>query len=132
GRSSISLSPQRFSKIEQESIKLRGRNGWIPRDDKDQSLVASREIRSYENLSLEHLGVLAIRLDIDKLLREMSQGLSQNNAKLVIMADHKPIYSDETSFSLEQLTTLPANEDYQMVKSGGERYFITSVASKTT
>lgn len=132
GRSSITLSPQRYAKIEQESIQLKGRNAWIPREDKDQSLVATREIRSYENLSLEHLGVLAIRLDIDKLLRELSQGLSQNNAKLVIMSDHKPIYSDETSFPLQQLTTLPANEDYQMVKSGGERYFITSVASKTT
>lgn len=132
GRSSITLSPERFLKVEQESMRLAGANGWIPRDDKDHSLIATREIRSYENLNLEHLGVLAIRLDIDKLLRELSKGLSQSNAKLVIMADHKPIYSDETNFPLQQLTSLPVDEDYQTLKFGGERYFITSVASKTT
>jgi len=132
GRNEITISSERIDKIKKESALLKGGNTWIPRGSNDEAIIAAREIRNSDKLQLDYLGTLAMRIDMDKLFADLSQGVNDRGAQLVILSNSEMIYTDAPELPLELLTELSGSQGYKIMNFDDRRYFITYVASTYT
>jgi len=132
GRNEVTMSKDRIDKIKSETSQLQGGNTWIPRGPNDEAIIAAREIRSFEKLSLEYLGTLAVRVDMDKLFNDLSKGVNSRDTQLVIMANSETVYAEDANLPLDKLAELSGSQGYTISNFGDKRYFITYVASTYT
>ncbi|MGO4539023.1 histidine kinase [Paenibacillus sp. 2TAB19] len=136
GTSSITMFKNRLDLIKAETNPNQGGNTWIAPDSDDHALVAAREIRSFEQLKLDNLGTLAIRIDMRALFNDFAKGMRMNSsdAQLIIMQDNNLIYPDQgaTDLPITRLPGMGQNSGYETMKMNGKQYFITYIASTYT
>src|SRR5690606_10706129 len=70
GARPIAMNVSRIDRIREEAIHNEGAISWTSPDQDDYALTAVRHIRRYQDLSLDGLGVLAIRIDISRLISD--------------------------------------------------------------
>lgn len=133
GMRPITTSAPKLEKIKSIADEGQGAVRWVFPDEKDEALIAAREIRSYQHLELKHLGYLAVRINIDKLFANYSRGLDKEGAHLMVMSDEELVFPNEVPESFMQLNSqLARTEGYTILKLDGKRYFITHVPSNYT
>ncbi|MDQ0111369.1 sensor histidine kinase [Paenibacillus harenae] len=136
GTSSITMFKNRLDQIKAETNPNKGGNTWVAPDSTDNALIAAREIRSFEQLKLDNLGTLAIRIDMEALFSDFAKGMRINSsdAQLIIMQDNKPIYPDPgaTDFPINRLPGMGQDSGYETMKVNGKQYFVTYIASTYT
>lgn len=132
GANSITIYQDRLDAFKNATAVKKGGNTWIAPYSNDKSLIAAREVRSFEQLSLDYLGTLALRIDMNKLFRDLAKGMNSNDAKLVIMKNNEAVYPEASAFSMESLSALPGNEGYKVIRYEGKQYFVTYIASTYT
>ncbi len=124
---------ERKHKIELEAAGKRGGLSWVSPDEHEHALVIAREIRSVPNLDLNHLGTLAIRIDIEKLFVDFARGLNQQDALFLIISEESLVYPREIPSWLSELKLNYAGETgFSIPSIGNKRYFITHVPSNYT
>ncbi|MBW7458723.1 histidine kinase, partial [Paenibacillus sepulcri] len=133
GAKQISTSKERAEAIKRETGLLMGGNTWILPDKSDKVLSAARLIRSYDQLNLETLGMIAIRIDMDKLFGDFMKGLDTSSAEFIIADGDHFVYPEQPSITGSELKTyMRSNQGYAVASRGGKQFFITYVPSANT
>ncbi|WP_054024654.1 sensor histidine kinase [Bacillus sp. FJAT-28004] len=132
GANSITIYQDRLDAFKNATAVRKGGNTWIAPYSNDKSLIAAREVRSFEQLSLDYLGTLALRIDMNKLFSDLAKGMNSNDAKLIIMKNNEAVYPEETAFSKNSLSALPGKEGYKVIQYEDKQYFVTYIASTYT
>ncbi|MCL6590758.1 MAG: sensor histidine kinase [Firmicutes bacterium] len=97
---------------------------------KESSLICARQIRAISNLSLEPLGTLIIRVNIEQLVRRYTTGFGNYGDNLVIFSGKKVVYaSNDLSKTAVPLLGFDNEKGYQVRKIKGKNYFIVYTKS---
>jgi two-component system sensor histidine kinase YesM len=132
GGSTLVFSQERLAGFMEAASLNEGGNTWLAPDDSGSSLIASREIRSFNQLELDTIGLLVLRVDVNKLFNDYAKGMNSDEAKLIIMNGKGVLYADIPDFTVEQLVPLAGDDGYKTFSSGGRQYFVTYMASGNT
>lgn len=132
GANSVTVNQSRLNEFKQLTTVNKGGNTWIAPDTNDNSLIAAREIRSFEQLDLDYIGTLAIRIDMGRLFSDFAKGMNSNDAQLIIMKNKEAIYPEASEFPIDRLSALSGDEGYKVIRSNGKQYFVTYIASSNT
>ncbi|WP_419873597.1 sensor histidine kinase [Candidatus Pristimantibacillus sp. PTI5] len=132
GANSITVYQDRLNVYKQATSVNQGGNTWIAPYSNDKSLVAAREVRSFDQLKLDYIGTLALRIDMNKLFRDLAKGLNSNDAQLIIMKNNEAVYPEASAFPIDSLAALSGNEGYKVIRYEGKQYFVTYIASTYT
>ncbi|REK56729.1 MAG: sensor histidine kinase [Thermobacillus sp.] len=135
GKAPVSYTAGRIRLLERETSLTQGGNTWIEPDEEDGALAAARLIRSYEQLSLESLGVLAIRIDMHRLTADVAGASLPAKAALLIYGKERMIFGPAGFEGEERLLrayAAAASNGYDIIELGGRRYFLTQLPSAYT
>lgn len=124
------------ARIEQIVSETRQHNGAITyifpeHGGDDAALIAGRQIRRVSNLELDHLGSLAIRMDMARLFADLAGPMNEGSGTFAILEDDRQtLYPSNPDVELEGLR-LSNQEDsgYEVKQIGGERFFVTYIPS---
>jgi len=120
----IELPIETKNLLEEEALALNGRIVWVTSEAADTGVFLTRNIREIKNTSLKNLGVLVIRLDMDKILESSTQFITQfQNVDFVLLDGNELIYSTmdfDTSYAKELVSV---HNSYDIIKIDGNRYF---------
>lgn len=81
----ITLSKERTDQVINESNTTFGGVKFVSPDHGDNALIAGREIRRVDGLELDHLGNMAVRIDIDRLYSDLVTSTDSKKANFAIM-----------------------------------------------
>jgi len=130
GAKQMNTPHERKQRIKLEAVQKTGGISWISPDAEDPALVIGREIRSVQNLDLNYLGTLSIRIDIEKLFVDFARGLNQEDAHFLIINEEALVYPGKLPSSLKELEiNYTAKQRYSIPNIGSKRYFITQMPS---
>ncbi len=89
------------------------------------SIIGARTIRKVRELSLAPLGTLIIRVDIEKIIQQLTYDTMENHKYLLITSGEKTVYSSFPDLDVsEGLADDKENGGYQVVKVDGKSYFV--------
>lgn len=126
GAQAITMNLDRLSRVKEESLVNQGGNTWVAPDENDHSFTAAREIRSFQNMDLDYLGTLAIRIDTNKLFADYTNEMNNNEAEMIILNNNEAIFPEKPSFPIEALYNFAdGDKGYRLIKEQGKSYFIT-------
>jgi len=100
-----------------------GENHWMVIDGNNGDLLSVRLIRSYENLNFERLGHLLVRVDLDKIVRDLPKPQGEIAGNIVMTKGDQIFYS-------EKGINLP--KDYQLRAKNDQGYGIESINGERT
>lgn len=110
--------------LEEEALALNGKIAWVSSEASDTGVFLTRNIREIKHTSLANLGILVIRLDMDKILESSTQFITQfQNVNFVLLDGDEVIYSTmdfDTSYAKELVSI---NNSYDIIKIEENRYF---------
>ncbi len=110
-----------------------GGNVWSYPINKEDTLIAARQIRSYRNLELSKLGTLLIRVRLDRIVDEVLAGTELKNGEIVIAAGDTVVYPlDRNSLASSVHQPATGSGNYLIQEMNGEQYFYTHVESPYT
>ncbi len=132
GGTTVVFSQTQLDAIMEAALVNKGGNTWFAPDDNGKSLIAARELRSFNQLDLDTIGLLALRVDINKLFNDHAKGMNSEDAKLIIMKEKDVLYADIPDFTVEELVPLAGDDGYKTFSSGGRQYFVTYMKSGNT
>lgn len=133
GKRPNTTNAERIRLIEELTHAKQGAITWIMPDEYDQTLVAAREIRDYSDFSFDRLGMLGLRIDLDKLAQDYARGLDQQGAHFLILAGGEPIFHGDVEVNPDKLhAVLNSAQGYEVVEEGGRLYFATYAPSSYT
>lgn len=116
----------RVTDIRRETALGAGGNMWIYPDEADRALVAAREVRYHLNLTFERVGMMAIRVNLSKIVADYARGMDEEGALFFIVKDRELMYPDALPFSSDALLdTVGGMDGYRVVELDGQRYFMT-------
>lgn len=134
GARPITLNEERLQRLNDEAHAFKGGISWTAPDENDNVLTAVRNIRRYQDLSLESLGTLAIRIDVNRLFSDYVNGIDHEDATFIILkGDDEIVYPEQAQLDLQTLTDLRDQEHrYKIVREDGKAYFLTYRSSAFT
>ncbi|XEC93543.1 sensor histidine kinase [Paenibacillus tarimensis] len=133
GNKMITFTAERIRQIKAETAKEYGGITYIFPDYKDTALIAGREIRSINGLNLDYLGNVAIRINVDQLFRDFTNGVFNKDAHFAIMDGNRVVYSLNDSLPLEDVAVgLTGKRGFQIVTIADKKFFMTYVPSSYT
>lgn len=95
------------------------------RSKEDSSLICARQIRAIRDLSLEDLGTLLIRVNINRLVEQYTSGKENYDVNLVIFSADKPIYfRDEFSKRVGSELQFKGDSGHFLKKIAGRNLFV--------
>jgi two-component system sensor histidine kinase YesM len=135
GRAPVTYSRERIRMLERETALTEGANTWIEPDEEDGALAAARLIRSYEQLTLEKLGIVAVRIDMSRLTADVAGASLPARAALIIYGRERTIFGPaefEAHGPLLRKYAADSRSGYGIVEMDGRRYFVTHLPSTYT
>lgn len=91
----------------------------------DSSLICARQIRAIRDLSLESLGTLLIRINIDQLVEQYTSGQGSFDVNLLILSGEVPIYyRDQFSKQVGNDLQFKGDNGYFLKKIAGRNLFV--------
>lgn len=114
--------------------KGEGRNVWVVPAEGGRSIMAVRAVRQIQNLSLDYLGLLVIRLNMPELISRLAEFYPRVDTNLIVMTgDGKRVHSRGLDPDWEKdLSRMLKGEPYGLRTFGGRRYFTASTKSSYT
>ncbi|WP_135555039.1 sensor histidine kinase [Paenibacillus cymbidii] len=119
---------ERVRELQDEARQGAGAMRWIYPAGGDQYLVATRLIRSYENISLAEIGTLVIRVKLKEIVDDVAAGTELNKGELQIYSGARLLYppADGTSPAIVERLPKPG---YLIKRMNGTTYFFTQIQS---
>ncbi|SFD66432.1 two-component system, sensor histidine kinase YesM [Paenibacillus catalpae] len=133
GYKMINLSQERTEQVIKETNTTNGGVRFVFPDHGDNALIAGREIRRVDGLELDHLGNMAVRIDIDRLYSDLVTSADNSKAYFAIMEkDGNLVYPHDQPNGMD-LTSLhlTGQQGFKIVTIAGKKYFITYFSSST-
>lgn len=130
---SVSFSEEKYALLIQAAEAGNGAVRWVAPDDADPMLIMVRQVRSYEPMTLKPLGVLFLRINIQRLAEDYA-GMASEHSDIVLKDGDQVIYpykqiSDAVTAGLQPL---PGGEGYEIKKVDGEEVFLSQKHSSYT
>ncbi len=126
------LSSERSDLIQTTADRGNGTLGWVNPDAQDYSLIAARQIRSFDNLELNKLGTLVLHVNLDKIVNQYAKEAVTRDGELVIVADGNLIYPRAASIKSLLSEGNPAEsafKGFRIMEQDGEKYFVSHIHS---
>ncbi|WP_166238974.1 cache domain-containing sensor histidine kinase [Paenibacillus turpanensis] len=114
--------------ITEHALKGAGANVWFAADDPNV-LITAKQVRKVRNLSLAHLGVLIIYVDMNRLI-DQTLDLSEDKM-FMIEYDGRAVLSTHEVLPAGKLTHIPISgrKGYEVLSLEGRTYFVTHLTS---
>ncbi|PZE19529.1 sensor histidine kinase [Paenibacillus xerothermodurans] len=127
--SSAAAAKQQF--ILDEAAEGSGGTRWIIPDTQDPHLIAAREIRNYQNLELNRLGTMTVRIKLDAIVEDVLERAELRYGEIRIASDRHVMYPlrldhGATTYTPEEQTL---GERYAIRQLNDRRYFVTQIKS---
>ena len=109
--------------IKQKALYYSGNNVILGPIDNDPSVICAREIRAVPGFSLDSMGTIVMRVDMQRLVNKYLSTLPKKDFDFLIFSDDSPIYisnkADSKDMPLSSLLSNKAGEDkiYSQLKS---------------
>lgn len=133
GKRPNSTHRDRRELMSEKTHDKQGGIAWILPDEHDQTLIAAREIRDYSNFQFDRLGMLAVRIDLPKLVQDYARGLDSQGAHFLIMHDDRPLFQTDLPIDIAKVkTAIESSQAFQVIKDDGRTYFVTHAPSGYT
>lgn len=116
-----------LDEIARQAKEAAGANVWLPAPDPNL-LITAKEIREIENLSLRHLGVLVVYVDMARLV-DQSLDLSEDKMFLIEHKDQAVLSTREGLAEAAALTTERSGKGYLVSTLDGKKVFVTYLTS---
>ncbi len=127
------LREDRLLDIKEETAARQGGLKWVFPDESDSAFVVARQVRYYFDLSLEPLGMVAVRMNVPEIVNDFSNTLNEKNAQLAIFDEHnRQVFPIEEQLSPVYSASMKGEKGYNIIKDKDERYFITYSPAKHT
>ena len=94
-------------------------------------LLMGRDIRKYQDASLEYLGSLLFTYDVAGMLEKNVAGLEAQSAALCVYSDEGVIYEKEKGM-MEWIPKPGTDSGYQVISGQGQKYFMCYLKSSKT
>lgn len=105
------------------AVEASGSPCWIS-DKATGSLYLVREIKKIENLSLEHLGTLFIKVDVDDLIREISRYSDAYADSYWVLYDEDALFYSSPELTEESLNEIRDTiQNYGIIHVNGQKFF---------
>lgn len=105
-----------------------GKEYWMSTGRSDCSVICARSIRKIQNLDLKELGILVVRVDLEKIVQDSTTFINGTvqHPTFSILADNQLIYP-AASPQLETLTKkVQSDSDYDIMNIDGQKQFVLS------
>ena len=113
GRSSRQEPPEALEAIGQQLKGSNGKELWIPSSDsEDSSVLLCRQIRKIHNLSLDVLGTVVIRVDLDTIV---SRAQTSNSHHITLLDGDTSLYSTQSTGESDIRMMLDTPGGYRIV-----------------
>lgn len=123
GRSSRQEPTEALEALRQRLKNSNGKELWIPSSDpKDSSVLLCRQIRKIQNLSLDVLGIVVIRVDLDTIV---SRAQTSNSHHITLFDGEKSLYSTQSTGESDVHMMLDTPDGYRIVRAAGTDYFLS-------
>ncbi|WP_134684098.1 cache domain-containing sensor histidine kinase [Brevibacillus migulae] len=130
GTSTVTISPEKLQKLLRVARQGQGSSQWVYPDETDTSLIAVREIRYYKNLSFDHIGTLIVRINLNKIVGQVSKGSQDQGGDMIIRNGAHVIYPVGTVHAMEQIPiTKTLSQGYHIATRNGEKVFVAYLHS---
>jgi two-component system sensor histidine kinase YesM len=126
------LNKEKNKEILIEAIKHLGKNIWIEPEAGNNYLIAARVIRRTHNLSLDYLGLMVIRIDLNKLVRKVFGNYPNSSAdlNLQIFSGKKNIFSSNQKLEWKDVKSICNNGNYGVKTIDNKKFFIAITQAK--
>lgn len=124
GFSSQDFESAPFTELEKQSDEAGGRLIWQGGTRYHNAAVCARQIRQKAYLKLNKLATLFVEVDMEKLMQ--ASGSVQGPAYLILQTPSDRIYFPQPFPSEMENSGYQSVSEYEVLRSGGNVYFITS------
>lgn len=128
GNRMITLSEHSLEKIKSRARIKEGGAEWLFSNENDNSLVVTREVRYYNTLSLESIGYIVIRINLDEIISDLTGEVKTN--LIVMNEDGELIYFPNNDFPVEELTAMVENNLLHKKNNDDKNYGIFEIEKK--
>ncbi len=94
-------------------------------------LLSGRDIRKYDDASLEYLGSLLITSDVSGMIEKNIGELEAESSALCVFSDEGIVYENQEHM-MEWLPELEGDKGYEIMMEHGRKYFVCHVRSSKT
>ncbi|MBD0379018.1 cache domain-containing sensor histidine kinase [Paenibacillus sedimenti] len=125
------LSNERQSLIQKTADQGGGSLGWVFPDAQDFSLIAARQIRSFNNLDIKKLGSLVLQVNLDKIVNVYAREAVTREGELLIVSEGNLIYPRTVSLKtlINDGNPLNSAKGFRIIDQDGESYFVSHIHS---
>ncbi|MGM0875780.1 MAG: cache domain-containing sensor histidine kinase [Bacillota bacterium] len=103
-----------------------GSNIWMSLENSKNSIFSTRQLKSYQNLSLDRLGTLIIEVKLDEIVKELPREWEKNEGYIAISEGENIFFAEEPSLHLDKFNFSASNKQgYQIQTVYGRSYFVT-------
>lgn len=113
-----------YERAAKAAEKAKGAVVWVPTDREDGSILLVRNIYNVKLPFLESMGMLMVRIDLDKIIESSTRDLLPLKYNLTIRQAGHLLYPRESDHAILS-NTLSNDEPYAIRSAQGERYFVT-------
>lgn len=126
------LNKEQNSTILLEALKHHGKHVWVEPNENDRYLASARAIQQIQGLSLDFLGLLVIRIDMDKIVGKFLT-YPEEDTGLHIIADGDRFFSTWPTLDWEEADLIfNGKSDYGIKTINKQKYFVTLTRSDYT
>ncbi|WP_307893998.1 cache domain-containing sensor histidine kinase [Bacillus swezeyi] len=130
GASSAEALKERRNMLAEKASRQKGGNVWVTMPGANGEILSVREIRSYQNLNLDHLGIVLIVTDLQSIVADLPKDLGEGAGKIVMSDGRNAFFSESPLSRMEELRlSSPDQNGYDIVEENGQRFFISYVKS---
>lgn len=135
GQNSSPESPEIIAAAKKLAREKNGSPGWLPSGRKDGSILCVRQIKRIKALSLEPLGIVMIRVNLNRIVRETARRVMGTPSYTINIHDGNVLlYPSELVESIAVFPPPLENETntYSIQKFADNRYFVTRIPIVTS
>ena len=112
-----------------KAFEQNGKPVWINPNSSDEALILLCPIREVNGLSLREMGVIAVRLQISKLVQYTMDINKNKNENFYIYTGNYKLYHYGNAEDGLDLSKVSGNEPYSIYSKGGKRSFVVKMDS---
>lgn len=129
----ITVSEEKYDRMIAAAEHANGAVRWLYPDDDDPMLVMVRQVRAYDPMTLKPVGILFLRINIERLVKEYA-GLDSQNSDIVLKAGDDVVYPYRQLQNTvsEGLKPLPGSGGYEIKNLDGRAVFLAQKKSSYT
>ncbi|APO42724.1 two-component sensor histidine kinase [Paenibacillus xylanexedens] len=129
----LTVSQEKYDRMIAAAEQANGAVRWLYPDDDDPMLVMVRQVRAYEPMTLEPVGILFLRINIERLVEEYA-GIDSQDSDIILKAGSDVVYPYRQLPEAVSagLNPLPGSGGYEIKNLDGREIFLSQKKSAYT